>query len=76
MEQKQKKSLADKLKSLLNNKEFKDLINAYNEDKEEAYDFKSFKEELLKTKIEKRKKNALKHINKNLGILNKEKIKN
>ena len=51
----------------------KDLINAYNEDKEEAYDFKSFKEELLKNKLEKRKKYSLKHINKNLCILNKEK---
>lgn len=32
MEQKQKKSFFDKLKSLLNNQEFKDLINAYEED--------------------------------------------
>lgn len=53
MEQKQKNSFADKLKLLLNNDEFKDLINAYNEDNEDAYDFKSFKEELLKTKLEK-----------------------
>lgn len=48
MEQKQKKSFFDKLKSLLNNQEFKDLINAYEEDNEQAYDFKSFKEKLLK----------------------------
>ena len=54
MEQKQKKSFVDKLKSLLNNEEFKNLINAYNEDNEEAYNFKSFKEELLKSKLEKK----------------------
>lgn len=40
---------------------------------EEAHDFKSFKEELFKTKLEKRKKKVQKHINKKRGLLNKEK---
>ena len=33
---KTKKSFSEKLKSLLNSKEFKDLLNAYEEDNEEA----------------------------------------
>ena len=73
MDPKQKNSFAGKLKSLLDNEDFKNLINAYEEDNEEAYDFKSFKEELFEIRSEKRKKKLQKDINKKRGIENKKK---
>ena len=48
-------TFTDKLGTLLKNESFKNLINEYDEENEDVMDFNVFKEELLKTKLKKRK---------------------
>ena len=71
-EQNNTNTFADKLGALLKNEIFKNLINEYDEDNEDVMDFKEFKEELLKTKLDKRKKQINKILEKKRGIKSKE----
>lgn len=71
-EQNNTNTFADKLGALLKNESFKNLINEYDEDNEDVMDFKEFKEELLKTKLDKRKKQINKILEKKRGIKSKE----
>ena len=56
MDPKQKNSFAGKLKSLLDNEDFKNLINVYKENNEEAYDSNHIKKNYLKLDQKKGKK--------------------
>ena len=61
-----------KLGAWLKNESFKNLINEYDEENEDVMDFNVFKEELLKTKLEKIKNITNKILEKKRGIKSKE----
>ena len=65
---------AHKLGALLNNEIFKYLINEYDEENEDVMDFIELKEELLKTKLEKRK-NQINKIWKKKRVIKSKEIK-